>query len=390
MYECSDDTFLLWETVANAVQDFSQIKFLDMGAGSGYLGGEAQKVGCKSVTLVDVMPESISYMNDHFSNCKIIHSDLFENVPETFDIMVFNTPYLPNEDGIHDIALHGGPEGITVARRFLHQARFHLSDKGRIFLLVSSLGNIDALRLQAQSLGFQLTTVAKKNLFFETLLVIECIKNDHAFDMRNESDVKSLKELLPDVFTDNYLLHRGKRGVIFQGKYDGLSAVAKVARPDAGPQNTLLLESTYLQKANALSIGPRLLVYTPSYVIMEFIDGVLIGNYLQNATASQTRSVLTAVFEQLRALDSAGLNKHELTNPYKHIIVRNDSPVLIDFERMRFSSRTKNVTQFAQYISNNNMLPVLQQKGVLVQIQDFMSAIKSYAEGEEVAFEQYL
>ena len=99
------------------------------------------------------------------------------------------------------------------------------------------------------------------------------------------------------------------------------------------------------------------------FVVMEFIDGMRIDEFLKMGSPDDIKSVLEEVFRQLQVLDKNNLNKFEMTNPYKHIIIKTDNqPVMIDFERARFAARTKNVTQFAEYLRKNKSL--LESKGL--------------------------
>lgn len=401
VYEASEDTFLLWDAVKEFLDDCTDVhtlRFLDMGAGSGYLGFEAVKQGLSRVTFADCNPQSISYIQSIIDAedlpCKAVQTDLFQELEEKYDVIVFNTPYLPDEPDakVHDVALHGGEEGISVAVEFIQQAKNYLKPGGVIFLLASSLGNREKLELAFQAQGFQFTLAKSSSLFFETLLVYKLVRNDVAFNMKDQKHIDQLKKQIPSHFTDPHVLHRGKRGVVFQGMYHDVAAVIKLLRPDTAAKNAIHLEATYLAKANTFNIGPKLLEKTDTYVIMEYISGVPLGEFITYTTDGNVlRGVLTEIFAQLRVLDAAGLNKFELTNPYKHILVQKDNQaILIDFERMRPSQRPKNVTQFAQYVLSHTILAHLQSCGVLVHTEDFDAAIRAYAKGEEVAFEQHL
>ena len=182
-------------------------------------------------------------------------------------------------------------------------------------------------------------------------------------------DVDSLKKLLPDSCSNIELFARGKRGVIFKAVYTDESALSccsvdrscapkqlvvaiKVSLPSSDAQSTTHLEGTYLDKVNFFSIGPTVYDYNDDYVIMEFIEGTLIGKWLeQNDSQEDETIVLNNILIQLEMLDNSGINKFELTNPYKHIIVKeNLDVVLIDFERARFSNKAKNMNQFKEYV----------------------------------------
>lgn len=206
VYEPDEDSFLLFDCfqkelalrtsglsrkAADALlQSYS---LLDMGAGSGYLGFEAGKLGFRNITFVDVNPESVAYIRSLLDaeelTYSLIESDLFSKVDGSFDIILFNTPYLPDESSdalsadsqVTDLgsqnalSLHGGPVGNEVALRFLDGLSSHMKLDGCCLLLTSSLSKSEMIVSKAQELGFGCERVASKKLFFEELLVYKLV-----------------------------------------------------------------------------------------------------------------------------------------------------------------------------------------------------------------------
>lgn len=161
--------------------------------------------------------------------------------------------------------------------------------------------------------------------------------------------------MLPSKFKNIEILDSGKHGLVYKAELDGQIVAIKVKKPESESQNTAILEANYLEKANLLGIGPKLIEKNEDYVVMEFIDGLRIDKFLEEASSEDIQLVMKKVISQLEKLDSLGINKMEMTNPYKHIIVRNLEPVLIDFERARFSPKSKNVNQFKEYMKKNSI-----------------------------------
>ncbi len=177
------------------------------------------------------------------------------------------------------------------------------------------------------------------------------------------------------------VLAKGKRGVVFKALWNGKFVAIKTKRPDSEAHNVLLLEAQYLKKVNKLGIGPKLYEADDDYVVMDFIAGPAIGEFLEDPHNPQVAilAVLKDIFDQLFTLDKAGINKFELTNPYKHIIVTKDNKtVLIDFERARHSQRPKNINQFAQYLLSSKILFLLQAKDILKDEDKFKAALTQY------------
>ena len=164
IYEPREDSYLLQKHIKKYCK--KDYIVLDMGTGSGIQAKEAAKY-CKKVTAVDIQKNVIKRLKKEQSenkkrkilrkiNYKV--SDLFSNIKQKFDLIIFNPPYLPGKS--NDITVDGGKQGMEVIESFLEQAKEYLNDKGYVLLLVSSLNNFD--------LG---ETVALHHVFFEDLIV---------------------------------------------------------------------------------------------------------------------------------------------------------------------------------------------------------------------------
>lgn len=162
--------------------------------------------------------------------------------------------------------------------------------------------------------------------------------------------------MIPEKYKNIQILDKGKHGLVYKATFKNKFVAIKVKLPSSKSENTAILEANYLKKANELGIGPKLIENTENYVVMEFIDGIRIDKFLESATEKDKIKVIKDVLIQLKKLDEAKINKSELTNPYKHIIVKeNLKPVLIDFERARFTTKPKNISQFKEYLKKNKI-----------------------------------
>lgn len=194
-------------------------------------------------------------------------------------------------------------------------------------------------------------------------------------------DERELRRLLPSGCHDVKLLDRGKRGVVFKAVLQDENVAIKVANPASQAREKIAQEARNLETVNAFDIGPRLIDTSDDYVVMEYIDGFRIGTVLAETTyaPSTIRTVLHSVLYQLYELDRNGINKQEMTNPYKHIIIRPDNtPILIDFERARSTLRPANITQFSQYLTSKNISSTLQKKGLLPDPKRFLQLANTY------------
>ncbi len=167
IYEPREDSFLLASLFSDFI--FENTKVLDVGCGSGFLSVQAKNLGA-DVVSIDINPESVDYCKSLGLN--VLYSDLFENVKDKFDVIVFNPPYLPedeDEDEESKLITTGGEEGFEVLVRFLKDARFFLKSNGVILVVVSTLTGDAESFFKKHEYKFEL--LKSEEYFFEKLLV---------------------------------------------------------------------------------------------------------------------------------------------------------------------------------------------------------------------------
>jgi release factor glutamine methyltransferase len=178
IYEPEEDSYLLSRILEKELplllEKNSNLTFLEVGAGSGIQLKTALENGVKleNIFAVDLNPKAVNYCKNQGFNC--IHSDLFQNIKGKFDVIIFNPPYLPednNEPVNSKLATTGGTKGGEIVNKFLKRSKLHLNYQGKIFLLISSLTKgINFKNINSK-------TLATKKIFFEELKVLE-IKYD--------------------------------------------------------------------------------------------------------------------------------------------------------------------------------------------------------------------
>ncbi len=174
VYQPDEDSFLMLDALQK-INIEEGMPALDMGTGSGILSVEMAKRGAK-VTAVDINPYALEATRQLAERIGVpvtlVHSNLFENVRGSYDLIVFNPPYVPTPDeephDLESIAWHGGRTGLSVILPFLSSAPRFLNPSGRILLLVSS-------RTESPPAfpGFSMCLLEKKSFFFERLFVLE-------------------------------------------------------------------------------------------------------------------------------------------------------------------------------------------------------------------------
>ena len=99
VYYPSEDSLLAAEVLER--KTLKGKKILDMGTGSGILAILAAKKGAK-VDACDINPNAIACTRagakNSGMNVNVFVSDLFENVNGKYDIIMFNPPYLPEDE----------------------------------------------------------------------------------------------------------------------------------------------------------------------------------------------------------------------------------------------------------------------------------------------------
>ena len=171
IYLPAEDSYLISKVLENEIPRLlkknKDLKFLEVGSGSGILLKTAEKIGIKkqNIFALDINQKAVKHCRKLGFNC--IYSNLFENVNGKFSIVVFNPPYLPQDKYDKEKDTTGGKKGSETINKFLKQAKKHLEKNGRIFLLTSSLTKgINWLNYHRKILG-------NERLFMEKLSVWE-------------------------------------------------------------------------------------------------------------------------------------------------------------------------------------------------------------------------
>jgi len=176
IYQPSEDSFLmsriLKQQILNLLEKNPDLKFLEIGTGSGIHLQTALEFGIKKENIFssDIDQKSVDYCNLLGFHC--IKSNLFKNIKRKFNLIIFNSPYLPEdkrEPKDSQLQTTGGKKGNEIINEFLKQAKNHLEPDGEIFLITSSLAE------EVNWRGYKKKLLGKKNLFFEELRVWELI-----------------------------------------------------------------------------------------------------------------------------------------------------------------------------------------------------------------------
>jgi len=174
MYQPEEDSYLM----EKYVKEFARGKVLEIGCGSGILMEAALKKS-ESVIGVDVDDESLRFCRKKGLNVK--KSDLFSKVNGKWDFIIFNPPYLPEDENefisTQHIDLVGGKYGYEVIERFFSKAGKYLNEKGEVLILFSSLTNKSKVESIMRENGFSYEKLEEKSVgLMERLYVYLCRK----------------------------------------------------------------------------------------------------------------------------------------------------------------------------------------------------------------------
>ena len=178
VYIPAEDSYLLAENL----EIKSGQSVLEIGTGSGIVAMYASRLTDK-VTATDINFDAITLAESNFKannidNIELLFGNLFEPVKNRkFDVILFNTPYLPTEEGevlddTINYAFDGGLNGRKVIVLFLNKVTNHLNDGGIVQLIQSSLSDNDETLNKLDELGFIAEIAKKEHYFFEDIVLI--------------------------------------------------------------------------------------------------------------------------------------------------------------------------------------------------------------------------
>lgn len=202
VYKPSDDSYLIIDYFKKNVNlhNFDGINIsdihniLDLGTGTGIIALLIQIIKANNpnfnpkIYASDILKEAIetAKINEKLNNFEgeiiFIQSNLFESFldyhKKSFDIIVFNPPYLPSSDLIEknkssvDYSWNGGVNGYNIFLDFLDQAKSFLKNKdGYIYYISSSRTNLKKLDEYIEQRGFKNKILDKKHVFFEDIVL---------------------------------------------------------------------------------------------------------------------------------------------------------------------------------------------------------------------------
>jgi putative serine/threonine protein kinase len=207
--------------------------------------------------------------------------------------------------------------------------------------------------------------------------------------------IKSISFSGPTTIGKLAILGKGYVGVVVLAKKDGKDVAVKIRRLDS-QRKEMKSEAKLLKTVNSVNVGPKLLDTSKNFLVMEFLEGEKIGNWINDlqgkGSVKKLKDVLRIMLEDCYRLDKMGLDHGELSSISKHVIVGKSKPTLIDFESSSTKRRVSNVTSITQAIFIGSGISKKVQKMYKIpskeKIIEFLRAYKQ--EQSRESFEQLL
>ena len=161
----------------------------DIGTGTGILAVLSAQSGALRVIAADINPAAVMCAENNAEKSgfgeiiKVVESDMFGNIQEKFDVIMFNAPWVQGKPkNMYELAIFD--DGYSVLKRFISDAGAFLNPGGVILLQLSDIsqktdGCLDILYNLLESYGFYISdtsSIRRKNRMFgkrETVYLFE-------------------------------------------------------------------------------------------------------------------------------------------------------------------------------------------------------------------------
>src|SRR3990167_7134668 len=317
IYQPAEDSYLLQKFV----RQFAIGRVLDMGTGSGIQGLTAIEVpSVREVVAVDINPKAVEALNIEIEKRKLRkikarQGDLFEHLEGSFNVIIFNPPYLPQDKGIEDAALYGGKKGWEISERFFRDVSRHMFPEAVILFLFSSLTKKQKIEEILEHNLLQWEELGEEKIAFETLYVYKITKTP------------LLRQLEGKLLRNVHYFAEGKRGIVYTAQFDKslvikkqvpvkkrtITVAIKVKKKESKAADAITSEVFWLKALNERAIGPKMLFSGEDYVAYEFAEGEYIEEWLAQASKENIQTVLKSVFQQCYVMDKLGVRSEEHT-----------------------------------------------------------------------------
>ncbi|MGC8699384.1 MAG: HemK2/MTQ2 family protein methyltransferase [Candidatus Micrarchaeia archaeon] len=190
VYKPAEDSFLAMKAISKIASKMGrkEVDVADIGTGTGLLGiYAASMLNTKRLVLADINQHAVELAKRNYqlnklklknknADVEIVRSDLLQNIHGSFDLIIFNAPYLRGSISSHlptiEKAWNGGRRGIEVSEEYLNEAQTKLRENGTVLLIASSLSDFEGLKERIKELGYRIDDIIKEHYFFEDIIAL--------------------------------------------------------------------------------------------------------------------------------------------------------------------------------------------------------------------------
>lgn len=186
VYEPAEDSFLL-ASIAPKLRG----SVLEIGCGTGIVSLTAAKIKKNKIVAVDISNDALknakyNAQKNKLTNIEFVKSNLFSSKKlngRKFDYILCNPPYLPTnkEERIHGVINHaydGGKDGRKILDKVLQRFTQYLKKEGTLFLIHSSLQNIEKTRNLLAKKRYKLKIHKELSFFFEKIYLVSIVERE--------------------------------------------------------------------------------------------------------------------------------------------------------------------------------------------------------------------
>ena len=166
-------------------------------------------------------------------------------------------------------------------------------------------------------------------------------------------NIKSISLSGPMTLGKLEILGKGYVGVVVLAKKGNKQVALKIRRTDS-QRKDMKNESILLKLVNSVNVGPKMIVASKNFLVMEYLEGIKIIDWISElkgtGSTNKLKNTIRKILEDCYKLDQINFDHGELSNISKHVIVGKTNSTLIDFESSSTDRRPSNVTSATQAI----------------------------------------
>jgi putative serine/threonine protein kinase len=145
------------------------------------------------------------------------------------------------------------------------------------------------------------------------------------------------------------ILGKGTTSLVIKAIYKGKTVALKIRRTDSN-RESMYEEAKILEMLKNKNIAPELFAYSKNFIVMEYLEGRNIDEFIMNANSIELIKAIKKLIEHCIILDKLGIDHGDLSNASDHVIVYDDEVRIIDFESASLNRKPQNLTSIISYL----------------------------------------